>query len=228
MPQDAAAAGTKVIENPLSGELITIRSQPGRPGDVLAWELRLAPGGRVPASHAHPGQEERFTVVEGRMRFRVGWRRLVAGPGETVRVPAGTVHHFANAGPGPALVQVATVPALSMAELLETAASLARDQQAAGRALPRLTDLVLFMRDFEQEVRAPYLPRPLARLAVRWLSSLAGWLRLDARYRRLRAAQRRGGTDPGRRDAAGPGPARRTAAERGGTASRATPPAVSG
>ena len=188
MPQDAAAAGAKVIENPLSGELITIRDQPGHPGGVLAWELRLAPGGRVPASHAHPGQEERFTVVEGRMRFRVGWRRLMAGPGETVLVPPGTVHHFANAGPGPARVQVATVPALSMAGLLETAAALARDQHAAGRALPRLADLVLFMRDFEQELRAPYLPRPLARLAVRWLSSLAGRLHLDARYRRLRTA----------------------------------------
>ena len=195
MPKDAAAAGAKVIVNPLSGEHIIIRDQPDHPGSVLAWELRLAPGGRVPSSHAHPDQEERFTVVEGRLRFRVGWRRLLAGPGETVRVPPGTVHHFANAGPGPARVQVATEPALSMAGLLETAASLARDQQAAGRALPRLSDLVLFMREFEREVRAPYLPRPLARLAVRSLSWLAGRLRLDARYRGLR---------PG----AGPGPAR--------------------
>lgn len=182
MHQDAAAGG-KVIVNPLSGERIIIRGQPGHPGGVLAWELQLAPGGRVPASHAHPGQEERFTVVEGRMRFRVGWRRLVAGPGQTVRVPPGTVHHFANAGPGPALVQVTTVPALRMADLLETAAALARDQQAAGRVLPRLTDLVMFMREFEQEVRAPYLPRPLARLAVRSLCSLAGRLGLDAHYR---------------------------------------------
>ena len=204
MPQDAEATGAKVIENPLSGELITIRRQPGRPGDVLAWELRLAPGGRVPASHAHPGQEERFTVVEGRLRFRVGWRRVLAGPGETVRVPPGTVHHFANAGPGPARILVATEPALSMAGLLETAAALARDQQAAGRALPRLADLVLFMREYEQEVRAPYLPRPLTRLAVRSLSAFAGRLGLDARYRRLRSAPGLGHT-PG--NAAGPGQA---------------------
>jgi len=204
--------------NPLSGERITIRDQPGHPAGVLAWELRLAPGGQVPASHAHPAQEERFTVVEGRMRFRVGWRRLVAGPGETVRVPPGTVHRFANAGPGPALVRVATAPALSMADLLETAASLARDQEAAGRALPRLTDLVLFMRDFEGEVRAPYLPRRPARLAVRSLSWLAGRRGRDARYRRLRAASQG-------RVTSSPDPVR------GGTAapaSRTAPPAVSG
>jgi quercetin dioxygenase-like cupin family protein len=180
-----AAAGTAIV-NPLSGERIIILGQPDT-GAALAWELVLAPGGRVPSSHAHPQQEERFTVREGRLRFRVGWRRLVAGPGETVRVPPGTVHHFANAGPAPARVWVETVPALAMAELLRTAAAVACDQQAAGRKVPRLLDLALFMQEFEREVRAPYLPRPLVRLVTRPLSWLAGRWGLDDRYGRLRA-----------------------------------------
>lgn len=191
MPGDTVAGGGRLIENPLSGEQILIRDLPGQPGGELVWELRLAPGGRVPASHAHPRQEERFTVVAGRMRFRVGWRRLVAGPGETVRVRPGTVHHFANAGPGPARVQVVTAPALAMTDLLETAAALAADQHAAGRPVPRLADVVLFMREFEQEVRAPYLPHRFTRLAVRWLSSAARRLGMDSRYRRLRAGGER-------------------------------------
>jgi quercetin dioxygenase-like cupin family protein len=92
-----------VITNPLSGEQITIRATAADTGgSVLEWELVLAPGGRVPSSHAHPGQEECFTVREGQMRFRVGLRRITARPGDTVRVPPGTVHHFANAGPRPA------------------------------------------------------------------------------------------------------------------------------
>ena len=91
--------GGHVIENPLSGEQITISATAARSGgSVLEWELVLAPGGRVPSSHAHPQQEECFTVLAGQMRFRVGGRRLIAGPGDTVRVPPGTVHHFANAG----------------------------------------------------------------------------------------------------------------------------------
>ena len=59
---------------------------PQRRGGVLDWELVLAPGGRVPSSHAHPRQEESFTVLAGRMRFRVGGagdrgpRRHGAGP----------------------------------------------------------------------------------------------------------------------------------------------------
>jgi len=81
------APGGHVIENPLSGEQITIRATAAETGgNALEWELVLAPGGRVPSSHAHPEQEESFTVLAGRMRFRVGGRRVTAGPGDTVRM----------------------------------------------------------------------------------------------------------------------------------------------
>ena len=180
--------GPRVISNPLSGERITIAPAPE--AGELRWELELAPGGRVPSSHAHPGQEECFTVLAGRMRFRVGRRRITAGPGDTVRVPPGTVHHFANRGPVPARVAVRTSPALTMAELLETAAALATEQHAAGRRLPRPVDLALFMTDFEREVRAPVLPAPLVRAVARAAASLARRRGLDARYRRLRDASR--------------------------------------
>jgi quercetin dioxygenase-like cupin family protein len=188
LDQEAAMAPVgHLIENPLSGEQITIRrSAEETGGSVLDWELVLAPGGRVPSSHAHPEQEECFTVLAGQMRFRVGGRRVTARPGDTVRIPPGTVHHFANAGSGPARVAVQSRPALNMQELLETAAALAQDQHAASRAVPNPLDLALFMRDFEREVRAPYLPAALVRAVthpVAWLARRRG---LDARYRRLR------------------------------------------
>ena len=183
------AAVPDVIVNPLSGERITITATAADTGGVLEWELLLAPGGRVPSSHAHPEQEECFTVLDGWMRFRVGGRRITAGPGDTVLVPPGTVHHFANAGPRPARVAVRTSPALSMQELLETAAALAQDQHAAARRLPRPIDLALFMRDFEREVRAPYLPAALVRAVIGPVAWLAGRCGLDARYRRLRGVR---------------------------------------
>jgi quercetin dioxygenase-like cupin family protein len=191
MSPDPRAAAPPVIVNPLSGERITIlAAQTGANTgpSVLDWELVLAPGGRVPSSHAHPEQEERFTVLEGRMRFRVGGRKITAGPGQTVTVPPGTVHHFANASDRPARIAVRTAPALSMHALLETAAALAQEQHAAARRLPSPVALALFMRDFEREVRAPYLPSALVRAVIRpaaWLARRAG---LDAGYRRLRIA----------------------------------------
>ena len=188
MPE-AETAAVRVIENPLSGERIIMPARRVAPNEPLTWELVLAPGGRVPSSHAHPEQEECFTVLAGRMRFRVGWRRLTAGPGDVVRVPPGTVHHFANAGPEPVRVSVRTTPALDMAGLLAVAAALARDQQAAGRARPRLTDLALFMGDFGREVRAPLVPRPLVRAALGPLARLARAAGHDQRYRRAQAGR---------------------------------------
>jgi mannose-6-phosphate isomerase-like protein (cupin superfamily) len=179
-------SGGHVIENPLSGEVITIHQTAAEThGRLLAWELVLAPGGRVPSSHAHPEQEEQFTVLEGRMNFRLGRRRVAAGPGQTVRIPPGTVHHFANRGPIHARVTVETRPALNMQALLETAAAMAREQQSASRRLPRPVDLALFMLDFEREVRAPYVPRALMGRVTRLVAQLARRYGRDARYHRL-------------------------------------------
>lgn len=188
----------KVIENPLSGERIVIQDLPAESGSRLTWELFLAPGGRVPNSHVHPAQEELFKILSGHVRFRLGRRRVVAGPGDSVRVPPGRVHHFANAGPGEAHISVETEPALEIVAMFEVAAALARDQLDRGRAIPHLVDLALFVRDFEAEVEAPYVPAVLVRALVHpvaWLVRRTGY---DARYRQLRAmaAKRDGASLP--------------------------------
>jgi ABC-2 type transport system ATP-binding protein len=56
-----------VIENPLSGEWITILERPRITGDPLVWDLVLAPGGRVPNSHSHPEQEERQPALDANL-----------------------------------------------------------------------------------------------------------------------------------------------------------------
>jgi quercetin dioxygenase-like cupin family protein len=182
MATDEGAA-RDVIHNPVSGETIVIRRSAAETGGrLLAWDLRLASGGRVPSGHTHPEQEERFTVLQGRLRFRIAGRVVVAGPGQTVVVPPGTAHHFSNRGSTEALVYVETRPALQMEQLLRTAARLARDR----RALPRPVDLVLFMRDFRAEVQAPYLPVRLVRAVVGAVARLVEMAGLDGRYRSLR------------------------------------------
>jgi mannose-6-phosphate isomerase-like protein (cupin superfamily) len=182
----AGDRGPAVIENPLSGERIVIR-QTGAvtAGTVLAWELFLAPGGGVPSAHCHPAQEERFRILEGRMRFLLAGRKVTVGPGETVIVPQGAVHHFANAGPGAARVAVETRPALDMETMFVVAAALAQDQHASRRPVPRLVDLALFMDEFKAEVRSPYLA-PLVGLVTTSVARLARCCRVDIRYRHLR------------------------------------------
>jgi mannose-6-phosphate isomerase-like protein (cupin superfamily) len=174
-----------VIENPSSGERIRILRRPGTASGTLVWELVLAPGGKVPSSHTHPQQAEHFRVLEGELRFRLGRRRLRLAAGQSVTVPPGQVHHFANRGARPALVHVGTTPALHMEALLRTSAALAREGHRGGRPRPHLVDLALFMRDFGAELGAPAAPGAVA-LALRPFARLVRSLRLDGRYRRLR------------------------------------------
>jgi len=183
-----------IIWNPLTGEQIVLERMAAETGGrLLSFELRLEPGGHVPASHVHPEQEERFTVLEGRMRFRRGLHVLVAGPGETVAVPPGTVHRFANAGDGPVRAHVEVRPALRMQELLEVTAELARTGRTLTNGMPRPLDLALFLREFEREIAVPFVPAGLVRAATRPLARMAVRRRLDAPYRREQDRSATGG-----------------------------------
>jgi mannose-6-phosphate isomerase-like protein (cupin superfamily) len=79
----------QTLENPASGERITFRQTSANTGgELLAIDLELPANRRVPGrQHIHPQQAERFEVVEGTMRFKLGRKRVVAGPGEVVVVP---------------------------------------------------------------------------------------------------------------------------------------------
>jgi uncharacterized cupin superfamily protein len=96
-----------VLDNPTSGERFLFHETAADTGGrLLAFELEVTPGGRVPGAHVHPSQEERFDVVHGTMRFRMGLRTVTAEAGDSVVVPAGTSHRFANVGDEPARVLV--------------------------------------------------------------------------------------------------------------------------
>jgi quercetin dioxygenase-like cupin family protein len=176
--QGAPASAGRVIDNPISGERIVIRESGAQNGgQLLAFDLYLPPGGHVPSRHAHPVQEEQFTVVEGRMRFRLGRRTILAQPGDTVRVPAGTAHWFGNVGAGVAQARVEVRPALRMEAMFESAAVLGRERHYPGTRLPRLADLALFLAEFRRELAVPDVPALLVRVALApfaWLGRRRG------------------------------------------------------
>lgn len=176
-------ADGKVIRNPLTGELIVIRRTGAETGGrLLVFDLHLPPGVHVPASHVHPAQEEVFTVLAGRMRFRIGRRTLLAGPGDRVAVPPETVHWFANPGPETAHARVEVSPALRMQELLEAQHDMVSGGTLPFTRLPRPRDLVLFLAEFERELRVPYVPR----LPSRALLAALAWLARRSRSRATR------------------------------------------
>ncbi|MGZ6643444.1 MAG: cupin domain-containing protein [Solirubrobacteraceae bacterium] len=162
------------ITNPVSGERFTfLRTAADTGGELLEFLLELTPDGAVPGAHVHPEQTETFHVVEGTMAFRLGLRRVVAGPGETVTVPAGKVHKFSNAGDETAVVRVEVRPALDMERLFETTVALAREGRTLRSGMPKPLHLALFVRRFAREVRAPFPPPAVVGLLLWPLAALA-------------------------------------------------------
>jgi mannose-6-phosphate isomerase-like protein (cupin superfamily) len=146
----------QTLENPVTGERFTFFDTAATTGgELLSFELGLRAGGAVPIPHVHPVQTERFEVVEGRMRFRLGLRTIVTEPGDVVEVAPGVMHGFANAG-GAEVIAMAEAGRLT------------------GRGMPRnLLDLAVLARSYDREAHAPFLTVGLQRLLLAPLVFLA-------------------------------------------------------
>ena len=78
----------QTLENPVTGERFTFTDTAASTGgELLAFDFALRPGGKVPVPHVHPVQTERFEVVAGEVRFRLGLRTFVAQAGDVVEAP---------------------------------------------------------------------------------------------------------------------------------------------
>ena len=165
----------QTVENPVTGERFTFTATAASTeGELLAFDFALRPGGAVPMPHVHPDQSERFEVLSGEMRFRVGLRTVTAGPGDVLLVEPGVAHSFANAGADEARLRVEVRPALAMEEMFADVVELAEAGRMSSRGLPRnLLDLALLARTYDREAHAPLLGRRLQRVLLAPLVALA-------------------------------------------------------
>jgi quercetin dioxygenase-like cupin family protein len=175
----------QTLENPVTGERFTFtHTAATTDGELLAFDFGLRPGGAVPIPHVHPIQTERFEVLDGQMRFRVGLRTVVAGPGDVVEVAPGVAHSFANAGDDDAKLRVEVRPALAMEEMFADVIAMAQAGRMNRRGMPRnLLDLALLARTYDQEAHAPLLGVRLQRLLLAplvWLARRRGARRAAA------------------------------------------------
>ena len=155
------------------------RLQFSREGNVLRVRIWTDPGGGVPA-HYHPSLEERWHVVEGRLRFKIDGRTVEAIAGETITARPGVRHAFTNVGDEVAITETEVEPAGRMQEFLEQATELSRAGKYNRRGIPTslsgliaASDLALRHRDDIVLTSFPLPPpklqpimfKPLARLA---------------------------------------------------------------
>ncbi|HEX6712195.1 MAG TPA: cupin domain-containing protein [Thermoleophilaceae bacterium] len=173
----------QTLENRVTGEKLTfVETAASTDGERVVVDLELAVGGKVPGVHVHPKQEEKFEVLQGTMKFRYGVKKIVAQAGETVVVPAGKVHDFANAGDVPAHVRVTISPALKMEEMFEATVALAEEGKVMRSGMPKPLELALFVTEFGDEARAPFPPHFVVRAVMAPLGAIAKRRGRNCRY----------------------------------------------
>ena len=128
----------QTVENAATGERITFVSITD---ELLVMDdLWPRPGHRA-IEHVHPEMEERWTVIEGRVAFRIGGDEHELGPGEWVLAPAGVRHLAWNPTDGPVRLRIEMRPALRWAEFTER--------------LFRGDDPAELLREFRREITLP-------------------------------------------------------------------------
>ena len=140
-----------------------------RDGDLVidGW---LEPGGKLPP-HFHPQQEERWSVVEGKIRFRLGDDERVIGPedGEQFVAP-NVVHGLSSVTDEEAHIRCVATPPLRLQQFLEEAAAAGEQRLFMRGGLPRglrgARWAAEFLKRYEDETVLVSPPRILQRAMI--------------------------------------------------------------
>ncbi|HZR95189.1 MAG TPA: cupin domain-containing protein [Gaiellaceae bacterium] len=153
--------------NPVTGErLVFRRTSRETGGEAVVVEAYVQPNGFVASAHVHPAQEERFQVLRGSVGFKVGRKKVVAGPGQRLTVPAGKPHTFWNAGDEVAHFVCEIRPALQFESLIETMFGLAADGKTNRKGMPNLLRLAVIANAHFDTVRLPFPPAVVQKVAL--------------------------------------------------------------
>jgi quercetin dioxygenase-like cupin family protein len=171
------------IENPVTGERLVFRKTSRETGgQAVVIETFVQPNGFVAAAHVHPSQEERFEILRGTVGFKIGGKKLVAGPGQRLTVPAGTAHKFWNAGDDEAHFVCEVRPALQFESLIETMFALATDGKTNRKGMPNPLRLAVIANAHFDTVQLPFPPALVQKLGLAVGAPLGRLLGYGATY----------------------------------------------
>ena len=173
----------QVVENPVTGERVVVHvGTENSAGELLMVDAYVRPGGAVTGEHVHPAIEDYFTVVRGRVGFRLDGRATIARLGQRLHVPAGTAHDWWNAGEGEALITVEIRPGGRFEEMIANLFGLAQDGKTNARGMPNLLQAALFAREFEDVLYITKPPRAVQKVLFTVLAPIARLLGYKGSY----------------------------------------------
>jgi quercetin dioxygenase-like cupin family protein len=129
--------------------------------DLLRAELIVESAHHAPPAHAHPHATERFTVLSGAIRIRLGRTRRVFEEGESAVAPAGVMHGYEGVSGVPARVLVELDPAGRMAQFFADIYSVDPAGRDPRTGAPRLRAAARILRRYPDDITVPGVPRVL-------------------------------------------------------------------
>jgi quercetin dioxygenase-like cupin family protein len=171
------SAYREVIENPVTGERFAFTwAARETNGEFSSIDWRIKPGGLVGITHIHVGQQERWTVLQGVLTYRIaGSLGRALRPRQTLAISAGTPHIWRNDGPETVHAILQFRPALCIEQFFETYVALAQQGRTNQAGVPGPMQLALLGRVYG--VLPPGVPLRLQRpmmAAGAWLARLTG------------------------------------------------------
>jgi len=168
----------EVYYNPRCREKIVIRTPAAETGGERAvMDLYVEPGGFAAGYHTHPFSTEKFTLVRGNLRIHVAGRdHILDTPGDSITVPAATVHRwFGNTEKETsfAVVELTNLADRFEMLILRQLFGLAQDGKTDAQGRPSLLQSAVTMSEFSDVLRFTDRPWALQRLVNGALAPLA-------------------------------------------------------
>jgi quercetin dioxygenase-like cupin family protein len=168
------------LENSRTGERGVLVKAPWEGSDrSLEADLFVRPGGAVVGEHVHSDFDERFTVKEGEIGFRLDGHESVAGPGEVVEIPRGSWHDWWNASQEVgAVARVWISDGARFLQMIETLFGLARDGHTNEKGMLDPLQLAMFATEFGDVMvlrRPPAAVQSLVFAALRPIARARGY-----------------------------------------------------
>ncbi len=188
-----AVAGQS-IENPVTGQRILFLTS-ARENGGTRWEVEwfIQPHrGRFPPAHMHPAFPERFEILAGSARYRVGRQEYAVRAGEVITLPAGIghLHPWSVSDQELHMRQTFRLPQANLQGLqategfFETLFGLARDGKVGRNGLPNLLQFLVLAHSGSPLTYAPDIPIQVQEISVGAMAALGRLLGYRARYPR--------------------------------------------
>ena len=176
----------KVISNPVTGQQIKfIQTAKDTNGQLLEMESVYAAASKEPPPHYHPYQAEDFTILEGEMTVRMPDGLTVLKRGDSLHVPANTIHSMWNNTSSVAIVNWKVQPALDTEYFFENAMGLAQDGKTKADGMPRFLQVVLLASKFSNTfrlVKPPYAVQKMLFTILKPFAYVAGYRAVYRKY----------------------------------------------